>query len=293
MPNNSTSPEEQALRKALASLDIQRKSMEHEADAVFSELTTPPAEGVEPMGIDTPLVDPAGYPRGDVDVYRARSLRQRFHVLRTDHKEASQKVESMLQQLALMKKPQLEKQLEEEKAARAAEKPKPKYDPISGKWVVMNWDGTVAGVPGGDKRKFSNLSNQLSGLTEEASLPSRNDSQGSSTRDPPSPNTNATTEIVFARVNAVAKDSPAEEAGLKEEDLIFKFAELNHENHNHLKAIASLVPDVAANQESISISLKRRVNLHSEEWETKNLSMTPRPWSGRGLIGCHIVPYTS
>jgi hypothetical protein len=36
-----------------------------------------------------------------------------------------------------------------------AEKPKPRLDPEStGKWVVMNWDGTVAGVAGGDKRHF-------------------------------------------------------------------------------------------------------------------------------------------
>jgi hypothetical protein len=292
MSSSNSNPEETALRKSLASLDIRRKSMALEADAIFSELTQAPEEGVEPMGLDTPLVDREGYPRGDVDIYRARALRQRFHVLRTDHKEILQKIESMLQQLALVKNPPLQMQQEEEKAARAAVKPKPRYDPITGKWVVMNWDGTVAGVPGGDKRNFGNLTNQVSALTEE-SIPSRNNSQRNSMGELSSPTTTTpTTDIAFARVNAVAKDSPAEEAGLKEEDLIFKFAQLNHENHDHLKAIALLVPDVAARQESISISVKRRVSLNLEEWETMNLSLTPRPWSGRGLIGCHIVPYT-
>ena len=95
--------EETILRKSLAALDVKRKSMEHEADAIFMELTTPPSEGVEPMGIDTPLVDQDGYPRADIDVYRARTLRGRFRVLQTDHKTIEKQIDGMLQQLATMK----------------------------------------------------------------------------------------------------------------------------------------------------------------------------------------------
>ena len=95
--------EEQTLRKTLAALDVQRKAMELEADAIFLELTTPPADGVEPMGIDTPLVDGEGYPRGDIDVYRARTQRGRFAVLKTDHKEIQSKIEGLLLQLARLK----------------------------------------------------------------------------------------------------------------------------------------------------------------------------------------------
>ena len=90
--------DEQTLRKTLASLDVQRKAMELEADAIFLELTTPPADGVEPMGINTPLVDREGYPRGDIDVYRARTQRGRFAVLKTDHKEIQGKIEGLLLQ---------------------------------------------------------------------------------------------------------------------------------------------------------------------------------------------------
>ena len=101
-------------------------------------------------------------------------------------------------------------------------------------------------------------------------------------------------EVPFARVNAVARDSPAQDAGLLEEDLIFKFGNLNAENHNHLKAIAALVPDVAGKQGSISIYVKRRKpHAAPDYWDTVVLSLKPRPWSGRGLIGCHIVPYTN
>jgi 26S proteasome non-ATPase regulatory subunit 9 len=99
----SSKNEEEVLRKSLASLDVQRKSMEQEADVIYLELTTPPSEGVEPMGVDTPMIDQEGYPRGDIDVYRARSLRQRFRVLQTDHKALARNIEGMLLQLAAYK----------------------------------------------------------------------------------------------------------------------------------------------------------------------------------------------
>lgn len=94
---------ELTLRKTLASLDVQRKALEHEADAIFLELTSPPSEGVEPMGLDTPLVDNEGYPRADIDVYRARTQRNRFRVLKTDHKQIEGKIEGLLLQLARLK----------------------------------------------------------------------------------------------------------------------------------------------------------------------------------------------
>jgi Nas2 N_terminal domain len=101
-PTNQQSDEEAVLRKVLATLDVQRKAMENEADAIYLELTTPPEDGIEPMGVDTPLVDPEGYPRGDIDVYRARTLRSRFRILQTDHKETSQRIEALLVQLAAL-----------------------------------------------------------------------------------------------------------------------------------------------------------------------------------------------
>ena len=103
MDSHNRDDPEMTLRKSLAALDVQRKSMEHEADAIFLELTTPPSEGVDAMGVDTPLVDAEGYPRGDIDIYRARTLRQRFSVLKTDHKEITKKIETMLTQLSAMK----------------------------------------------------------------------------------------------------------------------------------------------------------------------------------------------
>jgi hypothetical protein len=179
----------------------------------------------------------------------------------------------------------------------------------------MNWDGTVAGIPGGENRKFAELNEQLSGLTgeecEEAerdAISSLGSSPVNSTRSvntadheprPPAMaaprsrsntgNTSTTVKLPFARVDAVAAESPAEQAGLKEEDLIVSFGPLHKENHDHLRAIAELVPEMASEKKSIEICLlRRKVGV---EWETLHFKLTPRPWNGRGLLGCHLMPY--
>lgn len=346
--NEKQEDEEMALRKVLATLDVQRKAMENEADAIYSELTTPPEEGVEPMGVDTPLVDDDGYPRGDVDVYRARTLRNRFHVLQTDHKEISQKVEALLMQLAALKvrvrwltticlrdrsiffyirpslsilqDPSKTKAEEAEREQRLAPKPKPKFDAKTGKWVVMNWDGSVAGIDGGDQVAFKDLSREVSALTDPTIGSDRGSSRNSSSLqdlvaagDASSGDggqrllsmVQETTPVrPFSRVNAVAAESPAAGAGLKEEDLIVQFGNLNIDNHDHLKAIASLVPEVAGENGEIKIEVLRRPEdsetagqsnravAGSEpdyndpsKWNKVTVSLKPRPWSGRGLIG--------
>ena len=197
---------------------------------------------------------------------------------------------------------------------RRKQKPKPKYDPITGKWVVMNWDGTIAGVPGGENRNFVDLDRELSGMTGEDdstlsnSLPS---SRVSSTRSTttfdhvPRPQYTSEddaedTQKPYARVDAVATESPAHKAGLLEEDLIVSFGPLHSENNDHLRAIAALVLEAAEKGESIEIRLMRRKGVAGHvsaaetdsEWEKVTLLLKPRPWQGRGLLGCHILPYS-
>ena len=75
----------ESAKKSLAALNVQRQALETEAAALVSELNAPLASGGPPMGIDTPLVDADGYPRADIDVYRARTLRGRLATIKTDH----------------------------------------------------------------------------------------------------------------------------------------------------------------------------------------------------------------
>jgi 26S proteasome non-ATPase regulatory subunit 9 len=94
---------EAEAKKALAALDVKRKALEMEADALHAELTLEGPEGQPPMGVDTPLVDRDGYPRADIDVYRARTLRGRLKTIQTDHKALMRDIEKGLAQLAALK----------------------------------------------------------------------------------------------------------------------------------------------------------------------------------------------
>ena len=80
------------MRQELLSLDTQKKALLSEAEAIVSELTTNQPGGGPPIGIDAPLVDDEGYPRADIDVYRARTLRKRFKEIQTDVKVLEKKI---------------------------------------------------------------------------------------------------------------------------------------------------------------------------------------------------------
>ncbi|KAM6494332.1 hypothetical protein JOM56_010693 [Amanita muscaria] len=90
----------------------------------------------------------------------------------------------------------------------------------------------------------------------------------------------------FARVDGVSPNSPASQAGLQREDLIIKFGHLTSKSiTSSMQPVAELV---AANENSHVIIRVLRSG------QTVYLTLIPkRGWGGRGLIGCHIVPYSS
>ncbi|KAJ7134644.1 hypothetical protein C8R44DRAFT_430786 [Mycena epipterygia] len=102
---------------------------------------------------------------------------------------------------------------------------------------------------------------------------------------PPESPRSSTTSKPFAKVDGVSPGSPAAEAGLQRNDLVVKFGSLTQQSFSS----SSLKPlvDVVAAHENRSIPLKV---LRSEQ--IVFLSLTPKSWGGRGLLGCHIVPYS-
>ncbi|BGP41636.1 putative 26S proteasome regulatory subunit [Rhodotorula kratochvilovae] len=90
-------------------------------------------------------------------------------------------------------------------------------------------------------------------------------------------------ETPFAKVDAVAPGSPADSAGMKRDDLLVALGSVLAANHDHLRAVAALVG------RSEGTALPVVVRRGGERLE---LTLTPRSgWGGRGLLGCHIVPY--
>ncbi|EEC42717.1 predicted protein [Phaeodactylum tricornutum CCAP 1055/1] len=229
----------------LQALNAQRQAMESEAQAITNELTETPANtdgdggpGL-PMGIDTPLVDSDGFPRADIDVYRARSLRARLAEIRSDLQNLMKEIESHLQKLAVLRNPAKKEETQQEYAAPPQR---------------------VTSAP--------TLSDDHQNLQELKP---------------------------FARINAVAVDSPAAEAGLLENDLVLQFGNITMASAvSPMNEVAELVPVAAGNRETIPVRIQRggRSGGNTEaSIEMLELALTPRPWAGRGVVGCHIVPY--
>ena len=310
----------QATKKSLQALHVQRTSLEQEAAAIAAELTA----GETPMGIDTPLVDANGYPRADIDVYRARSLRHRLAQIRTDLQQIMRQIQQTLHQLSALQRqssatatatgPNNNKEAEEQAELDARRQPKPKYDPVSGKWVVRNWDGSIAGVAGGSEQKFDDLHSKKNETTKTttttaaatieeqafSSLSTIRIRQQQQALPPPVPPPVLTP---LARIDSVAPHSPAQRAGLQAGDLVLEFGPIRAANDNDndtddfiMTALAQLVPRSVGQPLHIRVQrptvlVTTGANTGTTTTAIKTLSLTPQPWSGRGLIGCHIVPY--
>ena len=204
---------------------------------------------------------------------------------------------------------------EEEKRARLAPKPKPKFDPKTGKWVVKSWDGSVAGVENGESRSFEDLSAKSNGALASSITAGQSNSTTSNTLDNTSrgvvgnsreQNANTVSEqqhqqrrdeqptTPFAIIDEVSPNSPASEAGIKENDVLIRFGSINSTNHRDFRAIAELLPLVASENKSILVAVRRKTSELGgvvELTKTEVLELKPRVWGGRGLLGCHIRPY--
>ncbi|KAI0050416.1 hypothetical protein FA95DRAFT_1555751 [Auriscalpium vulgare] len=93
-------------------------------------------------------------------------------------------------------------------------------------------------------------------------------------------------EVPFAKVNGVAPGSPAADAGLLRGDLVLKFGDLKYDSFS--EATLQLLSELVGKSENKAI----RIQVQRDSQKTY-LVLTPRQgWGGRGMLGCHIVPYT-
>ncbi|KAL7955092.1 hypothetical protein V8C34DRAFT_292651 [Trichoderma compactum] len=91
----------------------------------------------------------------------------------------------------------------------------------------------------------------------------------------------------FAKVNTVAANSPAQQAGLQAGDEIRNFGYVNRSNHDGLKKVAECVQGNEGRNIFIKVSRPDGVARRQE----LRLTLTPRKdWGGRGMLGCHILP---
>ena len=371
-------------RNDLLSLSNQKQSLEAELSAIISELTAPViltndtnttntnnnnddsnnngTNTAPPMGIDTPLVDNEGYPRSDIDIYRARTLRKRYHEIITDCKDLDRRMERGLVELTSLREASasadgatssngdgVPKQLQsmsvtnnkviinneaQEIQARKAPKPKPKYDPITKQWVVKSWDGSIAGVKDGEIRKFEDLSHstegalasitaggsgrsgsgqqrqngssvqQISSSSSSSSATASTEEQRSSSTTTPAATQQTIPLTPFAIIDQVFENSPSQEAGILEGDLLLRFGTVTSSSaaHNNgsgsftsiKRAIVTELSMAHSNDCSISISVRRSTKMLggvAEMIKVETFDLKPRVWDGQGLLGCHLQEY--
>jgi 26S proteasome regulatory subunit N4 len=87
----------------------------------------------------------------------------------------------------------------------------------------------------------------------------------------------------FLNVNSIAEGSPAEDSGLQVKDEISQFGEIEKKDIDTygLKILSDYV------QRNVNQKIKITITRKYQEME---LEFTPKVWSGKGLLGCHIVP---
>ncbi|KAI9573538.1 hypothetical protein HD554DRAFT_2202224 [Boletus coccyginus] len=91
----------------------------------------------------------------------------------------------------------------------------------------------------------------------------------------------------FAKVDGVAPGGPAAHAGLRREDLILKFG--------HLTSTSFSASSLEPLAELVSRNENREFRMQVlRDGRELSLQFTPRKgWGGRGVLGCHIVPYST
>ena len=87
-------------------------------------------------------------------------------------------------------------------------------------------------------------------------------------------------EAPILNVTLVMSGSPAEECGIRIDDEILEFGSINSGNFKELKQISELVAH--RQNQPIALKVKRHGRIHE-------ITLTPKVWSGRGLLGCNIV----
>jgi len=69
--------------------------------------------------------------------------------------------------------------------------------------------------------------------------------------------------------------------GIQIDDLILEFGSVHCRNFKSLTDIGKLVEN--SRYKTINVKIKRGSNIIV-------LSLTPRPWVGKGLLGCNVIP---
>lgn len=213
-------------------------------------------------GLQGNLIDPEGFPRADIDVVRVRQQRHRLAVLKNDHSNIMSQLQSLMH-VALAP---------------------PKHPNHVQAPVKNDVDRIPTPTSSSGTTHATNSGNDPT--------PSQNDQSpqpDAVSHSQPQPQTTIRdNRVPFALVDSVAPESPSADAGLQVNDRIVAFGAISLRSFSTPADAMAALPGLLSSHENISID----VIVHREGITTGSLTLrlTPKRWSGRGMLGCHVVP---
>jgi 26S proteasome non-ATPase regulatory subunit 9 len=202
-------------------------------------------------GLSGTLIDNQGFPRGDIDVHQTLILRNRLNCLITDHKVLMKELESRIYEVFAVDSPT-------KSTDSNGESNSLKDDML--KLVISDNDESASS---------SSSSRATTAVTSTADVQMQD-------RKPK--------EQPFLVVNSVAEGSPAAEAGLWPQDEILEFGEI--QKQQLVSFGMKILADYVQKRVDQSISLRVLRQKRAEQV----LTLKPHAWSGKGLLGCHLLP---
>lgn len=233
-------------------LDIYSKrcDVEKKANLIVQQLKT----GQPAMGINEPLVDKDGYPRIDIDVHKARYLRNKLALLRTDHKDLSKELEGKL--------------FIKTQSSTDERVVKPAYHQKLGKWIHDHSEVVTSTERYQKSQTFYTIHKETN-----RDMPS-NFLSFSTNREP------------FAVIDEITNNSPSHKSGIRLNDLLLMFGPFS--DLTDFFKLSDMVLDCSRTKTSIPVELMRNIN---GEIKLLVLNVSPAKWEGNGLLGCHIHKY--
>ncbi|KAF6171317.1 hypothetical protein GIB67_036985 [Kingdonia uniflora] len=241
------------LKSQTLSLVDQRDALERQMDDIIARLCNPGGPGMSGN-----LVDSEGFPRSDIDIPAVRADRQRLNELRSDYKNLTDRISESLELLHTGKAAHEISSMPRTSGIHFDEGIKAQEEEVA---EEENDEGNEE--EDGD-------SSDIESVEEKSIIEETVTTETQRAMD-----VDRVVSVPFAMVDEIADSSPAAEDGLQLGDRIMKFGNVES-GENLLQKLAS---ESQTNEgRSVPLVIQR-------QGEVINLTLTPRQWIGRGLLG--------
>ena len=205
-------------------------------------------------------MDSEGYPRADIDIWSIAEVRKKVVMLQNDHVGMMKQIEQLL--MAAFSS----------SAANDIDEAESKQSD---------------GVQHGTESKQKSITDQIVSESEKNDIISNmkafisNAQNEEETVSPKEEDMDAMEP--FYIIDSIFDHSPSHSAGLRSGDLIIKFGSMTAANQS-----PQLMQDIV--RQSVNKEIAVIIKRNPEGYCT--LKLVPQQWDGKGLLGCHLKPYS-